>query len=201
MEEGLEKKGLAFGGEVLAFHCPRWSELPDLDLYMDQVVTFLEQSLSVFSDGEKPITATMINNYVKQRVVTPPVRKRYAREHVAYLMVVFLLKKVLSIPEIIQLISMQSHAYDTELAYDYFCEELERALRTMFWQSDDFLISTASKTTYESETLRAAVLAFASKVYIQKSIAYVERIREEGVETPLAFPWEGKDSGTDGYSR
>ena len=110
------------------FHCPRLSELPDLDLYMDQVVTFLEQSLSVFSEGEKPITATMINNYVKQRVVTPPVRKRYAREHVAYLMVVFLLKKVLSIPEIIQLISMQSHAYDTELAYDYFCEELELSL-------------------------------------------------------------------------
>jgi hypothetical protein len=194
MAEGLEKNGLAFGAEVLAFHCPRWSELPDLDLYMDQVVTFLDQSLAVFSEGEKPITATMINNYVKQRVVTPPVRKRYAREHVAYLMVVFLLKKVLSIPEIIQLISMQSHAYDTELAYNYFCEELERALRTTFWENDDFLISTASRTTYESETLRAAVLAFASKVYIQKSIAYVECTREDGAETPLAFPVENKDA-------
>ena len=44
-----------------------------------------------------------------------------------------------------------------------------------------------------SETLRAAVLAFASKVYIQKSIAYVERIREEGVETPLAVSYTHLD--------
>ena len=64
--------------EVLNFHCPRWKELPEIDLYMDQVVSILEKYLSVFMEyeGEKIITPTMINNYVKQKVVDPPIKKR-----------------------------------------------------------------------------------------------------------------------------
>ena len=52
-----------------AFHCPRWEELPDMDLYMDQVVTLLNEYLKPFhaKDQEKMVTSTMINNYVKPR--------------------------------------------------------------------------------------------------------------------------------------
>ena len=59
--------------DILNFHCPRWHEFPDIDLYMDQLVTILEKNLIVFEQiwGEKIITSTMINNYVKQKVVVP----------------------------------------------------------------------------------------------------------------------------------
>ena len=67
---------------------PRWDDLPDIELYMDQVVSILEKNLSVFSNGEKLITPSMINNYVKQKIVKPPVKKRYDKMHLAYLFVV-----------------------------------------------------------------------------------------------------------------
>ncbi|MBQ9921517.1 MAG: DUF1836 domain-containing protein [Clostridia bacterium] len=60
--------------EILEFHLPRWDELPEIELYMDQVVYTLEKKLEIFAEDEsqKIITSTMINNYVKQKVVKPP---------------------------------------------------------------------------------------------------------------------------------
>ena len=64
---------------------PRWEELPDMDLYMDQVVTLLNEYLKPFhaKDQEKMVTSTMINNYVKHGIVSPPVKKKYTKNHVA----------------------------------------------------------------------------------------------------------------------
>ena len=64
-------------------HLPDWEDLPAIELYMDQVITLLEQYLSVFGGG-KIITQPMINNYVKLEIMPPPVKKRYARRHLAY---------------------------------------------------------------------------------------------------------------------
>lgn len=159
-----------YGEKIMAFHCPRWEELPNLDLYMEQVVTLLNQVLAPFALGEKPITPTMINNYVKQRLVKPPIKKKYTRQHMAYLVVVCLLKKVFSIPEICELIQLQIAQYPTDVAYDYFCTELEHALRTIFAGDPCFLTSTATKTTLTTEILRSTVLCFANKVYVQAGL-------------------------------
>ena len=57
---------------------PHWDALPDLDLYMDQVIAFMEKYLSLFGDSrDKLITPSMINNYVKLGVLPPPVKKKY----------------------------------------------------------------------------------------------------------------------------
>lgn len=80
--------------QASAFHCPRWEELPKLLLYMDQVILVLEETLSLFvEEKENVVTSTMINNYVKQKVILPPVQKKYGREQLAQLMVVCLLKR------------------------------------------------------------------------------------------------------------
>ncbi len=57
--------------EILDFHLPRFDELPDIDLYMDQVLNIIENSLIIFSseNDENIITKSMINNYVKQNVI------------------------------------------------------------------------------------------------------------------------------------
>ena len=114
----------------LGFHCPRWRELPDMDLYMDQVVTLLNSSLQLFTQPHqgKPITSTMINNYVKHGIVNAPIKKRYMKRHVAYLFVVCILKTVYSMEEISNLISVQVEKYPQDQAYDYFCAELECCL-------------------------------------------------------------------------
>ena len=63
------------------FHIPRWNELPSIDLYIDQIITLIDNSLAPIlchHDGF-PLTKSMINNYVKARIVDAPVNKKYPR--------------------------------------------------------------------------------------------------------------------------
>ena len=64
---------------LLDFHCPRWEEMPDVELYADQVVNYIERHLSALDvEGEGHLlTASMINNYVKMKLIPAPVKKRY----------------------------------------------------------------------------------------------------------------------------
>mgnify|MGYP000834552717 CR=1 FL=1 len=78
----MAEKAFIVEEEIKNFHLPRWSEIPNIDLYIDQVVTLLENYLSNYikSDNEKDdniVTKTMINNYVKHGVINPPVNKKY----------------------------------------------------------------------------------------------------------------------------
>lgn len=81
------------------FDLPDWDSLPQLDLYMDQVILLLTRYLTPIDRDaeEKFVTASIINNYVRMRVIPPPVKKRYSRIHLAYLVVICTLKQSLSI--------------------------------------------------------------------------------------------------------
>lgn len=92
--------------ELDKFSYKDYGELPDIDLYMDQVVTFLDKQLAIFqtSSLDKQITSSMINNYVKGEVVSAPISKKYNREHLALIQEVCTLKQVLTIAEVKQVI-------------------------------------------------------------------------------------------------
>lgn len=78
------------------YHCPRYEELPHIALYKDQVVSVLNEAVGPFyPQGETPVTATMVNNYVKMKLLAPPEKKKYSTGQIAYLYVIFLLKQVL----------------------------------------------------------------------------------------------------------
>jgi DNA-binding transcriptional MerR regulator len=167
-----------FAAEILGFHCPRYAEFPSVGLYMDQVLTILEDALSPFACTEKNgskerlVTSTMINNYVKQGLVSPPQKKRYNRHHLAYLMVVCILKNVLPIADICRLIELQIKTCPIEQAYDYFCDVLEAALRAVFSQDGTEFADTQG-TLPEAVLARSASLAYANKVYLQKYIEFL----------------------------
>ena len=79
------------------------NDIPGIDLYMDQVTTFLQDNLRGLSrdpEGDKFLTKTMINNYVKNKVLFPPVKKKYNREHIMLLIVIYYMKSFLSIGDI-----------------------------------------------------------------------------------------------------
>ena len=79
------------------------TDIPGIDLYMDQVTTFLQENLRSLSrdpDGDKFLTKTMINNYVKNKVLFPPVKKKYNRDHIMLLIVIYYMKSFLSIGDI-----------------------------------------------------------------------------------------------------
>lgn len=105
---------------------PRWEQLPDLELYMDQVLSLLERFLSAAPGfEEKGITASMVNNYVKLGVMPPPVKKRYTREHLAYLVMICVLKASLPMGAIRCLLASETAAASTGEVYDRFCAMYE----------------------------------------------------------------------------
>lgn len=103
----VKDKLINWVAELESYNMPDWNDLPDIDLYMDQVITYLEKQLSVFSrnDDEKLITPAMINNYVKNEIIPRPLNKKYTREHMAHLIAVLNLKNILSLLDITRLIS------------------------------------------------------------------------------------------------
>ncbi len=77
------------------FQLPTWEDFPDIELYMDQMIVLLNRYLGNLGTEGKQVTASMINNYVKMRIMPAPVKKRYGRSHLAYLVVICLLKDAL----------------------------------------------------------------------------------------------------------
>ena len=89
-------------------------EIPKIDLYMDQVLTFLTERLrrtARKSDADKLLTKTMVNNYVKNKVMIPPVKKKYGRDHILLLMVIYYMKSFLSIDDIRRIVGPVSEKY------------------------------------------------------------------------------------------
>jgi phosphatidylinositol kinase/protein kinase (PI-3 family) len=82
--------------------------IPEIELYMDQILGFLEERLGVFERGkkEKAITKTMINNYVKARVIKRPNKKKYGKEQMERIIMLYHLKNVLSLKDIEKLFGM-----------------------------------------------------------------------------------------------
>jgi len=104
---------------------PKWDELPTLDLYMDQVISLLKQYLSFYPEelgGEKVITQSVINNYVRLKVIPPPVKKRYARIHLAYLIMIGCLKPTLSISYIQKMVPLELNEEQVSRLYDDFVD-------------------------------------------------------------------------------
>lgn len=100
---------------------PKWSELPTIDLYLDQVLLYVNQldSSSIVDDG-KGLTAAMINNYVKNGHLDKPIKKKYSRRQLARLIVITCLKNVFAIQEISKTISSLTKDGDSEAMYDNF---------------------------------------------------------------------------------
>lgn len=90
------------------------SEIPNIDLYMDQVTTFMESRLKASTRNpgvDKIMTKTMINNYAKDNLLPPPVKKKYSKEHMYVLIVIYYLKNVLSINDIESVLKPMKERY------------------------------------------------------------------------------------------
>lgn len=108
------------------FDLPDWESLPQLDLYMDQVIILLNRYLSPMArdEEEKSITASIINNYVRMKVMPPPVKKKYSRIHIAYLIIICTLKQSLSISRIQRMLPEDHGEEAVRRLYTEFVERL-----------------------------------------------------------------------------
>lgn len=158
--------------DLINYHCPRWNELPEIDLYIDQVVSLLQRNLTIFNKDKEGlvITSSMINNYVKKDILKSPIKKKYNREHLAKLFVICICKRLMSISEIGDSISVMEKAYSVEEGYDIFGEELEKALKCTFDPKNNKNEKFFETKTREIATLKAITAAFSESVLVDRLI-------------------------------
>ena len=151
---------------IMKIHMPRWNELPEIDLYLDQVVNYIEKYLGQYTVNkeDKIITKTMINNYVKLGIMPAPEKKKYSRSHIAYLIVICVLKQVYSISDIGKLISLTIQCFELSKAYNRFCANLEVSVKNVFTRKE---FPNVEKMTEEQYLLKNVVQSVADKMYVE----------------------------------
>ena len=111
----------------LNFSYPKWEELPNIDLYLDQVLLYVNQVCAPsFSQKEKGLTASMVNNYVKHGYITKPEKKKYQRKQIARLIAITTLKSVFSIQEIAQTLNTLHTDTNSEGLYNAFVDYMNK---------------------------------------------------------------------------
>lgn len=149
------------------FDLPDWDSLPQLDLYMDQVILLLTRYLTPIDRDaeEKFVTASIINNYVRMRVIPPPVKKRYSRIHLAYLVVICTLKQSLSISCIQRLLPEDRSEEAVRQFYDGFVRQYRRStafLRRLLLTGGVPALTEAGLPPEEGTALAAAAAIFST---------------------------------------
>ena len=105
-----------------AYRLPLWDNLPDMDLYMDQVVVLVSRYLDLIphSEADPVVTPSTINNYVRLKAMPAPEKKRYSRRHLAYVIIICALKQSMTLTEIQKLLPPDLTDAETQELYDRF---------------------------------------------------------------------------------
>lgn len=134
--------------DVLDFNIIEFSDIPNIDLYMDQVTTFMQdnyESIKRFPD-DKVLTKTMINNYAKARLFPAPIKKKYTKNHIMLLILIYHLKFLLSINDINKLLKpitadlkVNEHSPILESIYNNFVLLQKKIKDNLSYSLDDAL--------------------------------------------------------------
>lgn len=143
---------------------PKWEELPALDLYMDQVVALINGYLGFLPKEvgmDAVVTAAAINNYVRKKIVPPPVKKRYSRIHLAYLLMICSLKQSVSISYVQQMIPVTLSEETVRTVYDQFVEQHRRTTLYFVEQVNRITPAILAEDKTDDQRLSNVVTAFA----------------------------------------
>ena len=154
---------------VAEFHLPRYRELPDIGLHLEQVTRYASRYVP------SQLTGSMVSNYVKQKLIPGPVKKSYYQESIAYLIFLSYIKAVMPLEDIRLMMEVQKSSYELQVAYDYFCDELENLLQYVCGLRETPAV-VGSTRSQEKELLRTALLSITYKIYLDQ---YLRLIRKE----------------------
>ena len=120
---------MPMSNENEVFRLPRYAEIPNVGLYLEQTGKYLADYLAPLEDIS--ITTSMISNYVKKKILKNPHRKQYDRDQIATLFFIAIAKNVLSLENIRTLLSLAENSYSVQKAYDWFCDDFEQTLAAL----------------------------------------------------------------------
>lgn len=169
-----------------------WDGLPDIALYMDQVLSYMPRQLIDLGETET-LTSAMVNNYIKDGLLPRAEGKKYSRIHLAYLTAICAMKQVISVKDACALIregerlglqaaegaEVEGEARQTDSArrvYSYFCQELDSALN----EAADSLPEKAEREELPKLALTLALHSYAQRLACQRILALLAREQEPG---------------------
>lgn len=172
----MSKRNITPTTTIEQFKLPRYEELPNTGLYLEQTALYVNQLLAPLCCPA--LTPSMISNYVKKKLIANPVRKQYQAEQIAHLIVIAILKKVLPMEHIHKFFSLQRVVYTDSVAYDYFCADLENVLRFVYGyqQAIEEIGATSRK---EKMMLHKTIVAVAHLIYLDDCFRHLEASRPE----------------------
>ncbi|MDF2677650.1 MAG: hypothetical protein K0Q97_1975 [Bacillota bacterium] len=152
-----------------------WDDLPDFAIYSDQMLQIVTDEISFMQIGdEKLITKSMVNNYVKWGMMPKPVKKKYEKIHIAYVIIITILKQILPITKIKDGIQLQIALQGNEkTAYDSFCEAFEESMRKVFvpiLEKDSPYVLEKREIKYEKLAISSITSALSNKLLTEKII-------------------------------
>ena len=164
--------------DIAGFRLPRYTQLPDVGLYLEQAVRYINARLAPL--GEPELTSSMVSNYVKQSLIPAPIRKQYMAEHLARLLFIAVVKTVVPLEGLRLMFGIQVDSYPIQVAYDYFCDEFENMLGAAFG------IAPAMEGLGETQSdakdlLRNTISATVNKVYLDRYLEEYQKRRETAV--------------------
>lgn len=171
-------------------------KIPEVDLYMDQVTSFMEEHLKKTkrSPEDKALTKTMINNYAKNNLLPPPDKKKYSKEHMLLLIFIYYYKNLLSISDIETLLGpVTEKHFQTESpvslediyteVFSLRDEQKKRLVEDMKqkFQAAEDTFSQAPEQEREFLRLFAFISELAFDVYLKKLVieSLIDQLREE----------------------
>ncbi|MDL2206215.1 DUF1836 domain-containing protein [Eubacteriales bacterium OttesenSCG-928-N13] len=145
----------------------QWDQMPDIELYMDQVITYLKRELSLFTDQNAGlITPSIINNYVKAGLVPRPEKKKYGREQLSALTMACLLKSVMPMNRIKTLVMRDDNTPDQQY-YEDFAKNMHNVLNEEANLLDEMMRGGAA----DRDQVFALALCFAMRSNADRYIA------------------------------
>ncbi len=171
----MEKKEPKFEDyfKIVKHKLPYWEELPEIDLYMDQVIALMEKYLYFHKTDEdtKIITNSMINNYVKLGIMPAPVKKKYSREHIAYLIIICSLKQALPISDIKDLIEIRVKRTSIEETLNFFSDLYDSVYNTIIAIGKKYSLRNSNDDELFSDTALFMAIGSNGSKYIASQIA------------------------------
>ena len=161
----IKRKLQAYLLELSNYNVPQIDADKQPYYYMDQVITYLESNLKVFEIDDKLITSSMVNNYVKGKVIPAPVNKKYTKVQLSYLLEICSLKNVLSLNEIMDIIDYSTY----KDVYAYYKDIQDELVNSVSGSVKKAL--TKVKKENEDEELKKLAMELALKANMYKTLS------------------------------
>ena len=167
--------------EIDGQELPDYDKLPDIELYMEQMLTYLELESKVLkkNQNDKQITSSMINNYVKHKIIQAPKAKKYSKEQLSLLNELIYLKQVLSLPEIKQILDIEYKDNEYKVEYNKYLDINNNSFNEAVKETKNSLKSCKENDEKDLTDL-ALKLAAKANAYstVSKRILYLLKILE-----------------------